>query len=448
MILYKIKVVAASKILLDEYFGGMDLNLVWLGFILEIMLVANIKPFITEFVGVGIILVQLHMIFSVIVLMSYKLEEKYVFLFAYLSRVAFMFWDLYASHIYSLPNSGSDSESYYKQAVYFSENINLLSSNQVELYSKIIGSVFYLTGPERIIGQYINVLLGLSIVFIVYKLLLILEVDKQIAKIILLIASFFPNALIMSAIFLREIFPTFLLAASLYFFIKWLKYQRLPHAILSLGALGIASIFHSGVIGVALGYFFGFLFYDKTQNKLRFSTKSITSFVLIVAVVVISLTYFDDVIFGKFRNVEEIGDIYSKANQRLGGSAYLTSITINNPIQLVIFGPIKTFYFFTSPLPLNWRGFMDIFTFMTDSMLYLMTIVYTVKNRKLFGDKKVLIVCLIWMLVGAGLIFGIGVSNAGTAVRHRQKLMAIFLVLLGVVLDEKKKSLTKSDEQF
>lgn len=91
---------------------------------------------------------------------------------------------------------------------------------------------------------------------------------------------------------------------------------------------------------------------------------------------------------------------------------------------------------------------MDIFTFMTDSMLYLMTIVYTVKNRKLFGDKKVLIVCLIWMLVGAGLIFGIGVSNAGTAVRHRQKLMAIFLVLLGVVLDEKKKSLTKSDEQF
>lgn len=127
--------------------------------------------------------------------------------------------------------------------------------------------------------------------------------------------------------------------------------------------------------------------------------------------------------------LRKLGISTVKLIKDLGGSAYLTSITINNPIQLVIFGPIKTFYFFTSPLPLNWRGFMDIFTFMTDSMLYLMTIVYTVKNRKLFGDKKVLIVCLIWMLVGAGLIFGIGVSNAGTAVRHRQKLMAIFLVL-------------------
>lgn len=101
------------------------------------------------------------MIFSVIVLMSYKLEEKYAFVCLSFKSSIHVLGDLYASHIYSLPNSGSDSESYYKQAVYFSENINLLSSNQVELYSKIIGSVFYLTGPERIIGQYINVLLGI-----------------------------------------------------------------------------------------------------------------------------------------------------------------------------------------------------------------------------------------------------------------------------------------------
>ena len=45
------------------------------------------------------------------------------------------------------------------------------------------------------------------------------------------------------------------------------------------------------------------------------------------------------------------------------------------------------------------------------------------------------------MILGATSIFGIGVSNAGTAIRHRQKLFPIFIILIAIALDFKRCSL-------
>lgn len=414
---------------------------IWFGFFFEILLLVIIKLFVFDNAAVGILAVFLHMIFTMFVLMSYKVKEKVIFLIAFIARTAFMFWDLYASNIFKLPNSGADTEIFYYSSVSISRDLTLLGSTRGGMLANLMGLLFKFIGPQRIIGQYINVLFGLSTVFIVYKILLMIDINKKTAKIILLIAAIFPNSLIMSAIFLREIIPTFFMATSLYYFLKWVKYQKLSNALLTLVMVGIASMFHSGVIGVVLGYFYGFLFYHKKDNKLKFSTKTVISFVFVVVVIAISFTYFDDVLFGKFSKIDEIGDVYDQANRRAGSSTYLTGLTINNPLQLAIFGPIKSLFFLTSPLPMNWRGFMDIFTFMTDSMLYLITIVYLVKNRKMYGENQALIICIIWMIVGGAFIFGIGVNNAGTAVRHRQKLVAIFLVLLGLIMDGKKKYL-------
>lgn len=402
-----------------------------------------LKPSIVDFGGIGLIAVMLHVIITMIIIMGYKSKEKFVFLLAFLSRVLFMLWDLYARGIFILPNSGADSEMYYEASLRIANNLSLLGTTRGGMFANIMGLLFHFIGPQRIIGQYVNVLIGLSVVLIIYKLLIMMNINKSTIKGTLLITSFFPNSIIMSAIFLREIIPTFFVTASLYYFIKWVKYQKILSAMLTLVMLSIASIFHSGVIGCVIGYFFGFLFYNRNNNKLKFSTNSIIVFVMILAVIILSFTYFEDLLFGKFRNLEDISDIYNNANRSLGGSAYLTSLAINNPLQLVIFGPIKSFYFLTAPLPMNWRGIMDVFTFLTDSMLYLITILYVMKNRKFYGENKVYITCIIWAIVGASLIFGIGVGNAGTAVRHRQKLVSLFLVLLGIVMDSKKKYVNK-----
>lgn len=409
---------------------------IWLALVVEYLILILLKPLITDFDAAALIAVLIHVVFSMIVLMTYK--DKFVFLGAYFARLAFLFWDLYFSHIFVLPNSGADTGMFYRQSVYFSENLSRIMNESGGIYSKLAGFLQYFIGPQRMFIQYINILFGLSIVFLVYKMLLILEVKENIIKVTTLIAAFFPNSLVMSAIFLREIIPTFFVAASLYFFVKWFKgIGSQANIILTLLMLGLGSMFHSGVIGVAVGYVFMFLFYKKETKKFAFSANTILSFFLILLVAWPTMTFIGDKILYKFQAVDKIEDIFATANTRLGGSAYLTSLTITNPIQFVLYTPIKIFYFFTAPLPWSWRGPMDLFTFFTDTTLYLGSLFLYFKNKSRNNVHSKLALGLVVMIIGAGIIFGTGVGNAGTAVRHRQKLVSLFLILLSLGFDEK-----------
>jgi len=416
------------------------LKLIWLGLLFEIFLLILIKPFTVDFEFVSILAVSVHIFFTMVVLFVQKSKFKLIFSAAFFGRIMFMLWDLNARQIFQLPNSGGDSVGFYNSAILVSENISLLNENIYgAMYSKMIGLLFYWIGPLQMFAYYINVLLGLSVVLVIYKILNMLEVNYKITKLILLLVAFFPNSMVMSAIFLREIIITFFVTYSLYYFIKWFKKGFKINMVLSILTLGIASLFHSGVVGIFLGYAFVFLFYIKEKNKYQFNVKSVMVFLGLVSFSFLVYTQFSAIFLAKFGNVESMNDIYSRANMSLGGSAYLTNITINNPIQLVIYGPIKTFYFLTSPLPMDWRGFMDIFTFLFDSTLYLSTFIYFVLNRRKFKERKVLITSLALILVSVSVVFGIGVFNAGTAVRHRQKIISIFLILFALMMDEKSK---------
>jgi len=414
------------------------LKVIWFGLFTEIIILALFKSLVIDFESMAFLAVFLHVFFTIMVLIGLKVERKAIFLGAFLARVIFLIWDLYARNIFKLPNSGADSEMFYNQAVIVSENLWMLNQNiPGELYAKINGVIFYLIGPQRMVGQYINVLLGLSTVYIVNKTLLLLKINSSTLKKILILVAFLPNSLIMSAVFLREMLPTFFVALSIYYFVKWFKINNFIDILLSFVTIGFASTFHSGVIGVVIGYAFVFLFFQREKNEYRFTIRTVLSFVLLLGIVSIGVTAFGEYIFSKFGNIDGIDNIYLVANYREGGSAYLTGIAIKNPLELIIFGPIKGFYFIASPLPINWRNLGDILTFLFDSVLYLGAFIYFIKNRKIFGDRKALAIGLIVMIIGAVMIFGIGVSNAGTALRHRQKLVPVFFVLLAVMSDGK-----------
>lgn len=418
--------------------GGSKLKFIWLTFTINIIVLGILNSLVGPTSSLGIIFVLLHIMIVSIILMSYKSKLKFIFLSGFIARVVLMFWDLFARNIFILPNSGADSEMFYNSALTISNDLSFLGNTRGGIFSDIMGILFKFIGDQRIVGQYINVLFGLSTLILIYKILTLLAINYKTKYFVLMIASFFPNSIIMSAIFLREIIPTFLVTLSLLEFIKWFISGKSSNAALSIFFLGFASMFHSGVIGIIVGYFFGFLFFDRNHNKLRFSVKTVGAFIIMILVIVLSFNYLDDLILRKFRSVEDLTDIYSTANKRLGGSAYLTGLTINNPIQLVVFGPIKSFFFLTAPLPMNWRGFMDVFSFFTDSLLYLIVLTRMILNkpRAYNNTNKILIIIIFIIISSSSLIFGIGVGNAGTAIRHRHKLICLFLVAYAILKEK------------
>ncbi|MEA4830697.1 MAG: hypothetical protein VB121_12045, partial [Enterococcus thailandicus] len=133
---------------------------------------------IHDYESIGLFLVIIHLIISGIIILNLEIKFNFIILFAFLIRIVFMLWDLYARNIFILPNSEGDTQFYYDWAVRVGEDLTYLTQGiRGGLYSKIIGILFYFTGPMRILAQYINVLFGLMVVIVVNNILSQLKVN-------------------------------------------------------------------------------------------------------------------------------------------------------------------------------------------------------------------------------------------------------------------------------
>ena len=413
------------------------MKLIWLFYFIEILILTLLRPLATNFEAIGVIAVLTHGIFTLLVLYSNKKKIRKFFLLGYLIRLVGLFWDLYARNIFYLPHSGADSESFYRQAILLSTNLKRISLER-ELYVQINGVLMSLIGPQRIFLQYMNVLLGITVIFFIYKIMKALTINNKTCKNIMLLAALFPTSVVLSSIFLREIFPTFFVVLSLYFFVKWYNSPRYSNILYSFLYLGIASMFHSGVSGIAIGYLFAYLFYKHQANNFRFTLKTITVFIIITVLLFPILTIFNEQIFRKFGNLNESEDLYRIATgSKAGGAVYLKGLTINSFLDFILYSPIKSIYFLISPLPWDWRNLSDIMTFLLDSLLYLYTAIASFKLWKNLKKRKPLIILFLIMIISTSIIFGVGVGNAGTALRHRQKISPLFLILISLLLEER-----------
>src|SRR5699024_4234411 len=97
-------------------------------------------------------------------------------------------------------------------------------------------------------------------------------------------------------------------------------------------------------------------------------------------------------------------------------------------------------------LPWDWRSFSDIFAFMFSRLFYIITIFFGIRSLNIKNtDYKNLNIALLIMAVVNMIFFSWGVSNSGTALRHREKYIAIYMLLLAISKNRKKKKKTNKN---
>lgn len=135
---------------------------------------------------------------------------------------------------------------------------------------------------------------------------------------------------------------------------------------------------------------------------------------------------------GKFNNIDSSEDLLSGINETRGRTAYLTWIKADNIWMGLLLSPLKMFYFLFSPLPSGWHGFGDIFAFMIDSSFYIFLCCNIVRNYRL---RNTFVNLKKFLFIGLGVAvfaFALGTFTAGTAMRHRAKLLPMLTVLYAV----------------
>jgi len=371
---------------------------------------------------------------------SFKKEYRTILFIAYLLRLTLLFADYYKW--FPILHSGADSESLNWNAInimHYGFHGTFIYTN----YGYLTGTIYSLIGPQRLFLQYINVVFGMGTLYYIYRTFQILNISEKTTRLFVFISCLMPQLIIFSGILLRESIIIFSTAISVYYFINLIYNNNFIHFIISICFILLATWLHSGMIGVLFGYLFAIISYNRKSDKIVFF--SFRSFIFsFIALFFIILLVKTGVFTQYFNNVLEPNDndMSNKLYQRVTGAAdagsqYLSWINVNSPTQLLLFSPLKMFYFLFSPIPFNWRGVSDIIGFCLDSviLLYLFYIIISgfklVKNRI---KKNTILFLMIGFLVTT-FIYGYGVSAAGTAMRHRTKLFPILIVAAAIVYD-------------
>lgn len=384
-------------------------------------------------------------IFINFILTSCVLKSKIKTLFdniIYLAYICRFVLIITNSHAGFLDYISPDSMMFQRSALtIFNENNYEESSN----YANFLSIVYFLVGPYKIIGEYINVLFGLGSSIGIAYILKEFNLSRKHSNIVMYIICFSPFCILYDSSLLREAWVKFFIVWSILYFVKWLKLRNLNNAFSTIICVLAAAIMHGGSLFIAVGYFIAFSTYNPKLGKVRFTIKSIIVLVIIVASS--ALLFTSTGIFthkvDQIVQAESFVDAVTNYARDTGRSAYLTWINPQNKTQILLYSPLKVFYFLFTPLPMDWRSVIDLVGFFTDSLIYFFLLWFIFKNYKISRKSKIWMWYLSISLFFLVFVFAYGTWNAGTAIRHRAKILPLILTMYTVVRSEKEKERTK-----
>ena len=137
----------------------------------------------------------------------------------------------------------------------------------------------------------------------------------------------------------------------------------------------------------------------------------------------ISFTY-----LGNFSESVTLSKIKSSINKKTKGDAgYPEWVKINSDFEIIYKVPLRMIYFVFSPFPWDVKKpshLIGVF----DSFLYITLFYLIFLNRKEIWKNPALRAILV-ILIAYFIIFGLGVSNFGTGIRHRSKFVFELILL-------------------
>ena len=248
---------------------------------------------------------------------------------------------------------------------------------------------------------------------------------------------------------MRESIYFVFIILSFYYYQKYIDRGNYKYLLFALVIIIPVFLLHAGYFPIVIVYFIDSFRHDrpKTSNQLLMRILLIISlFGLLILGIRMDSTgggYVSRGVSGIINKVTgEQGSGYSSE----AGSRYLEGLTINSIPTLIIYAPIRALYFLFSPLPTNWRGVSDVFAFIVDGCVHFYVIYSALKARKklkrLICDSKDIVFYQYYRLINVGLyiilavafVFCLNTNNAGTAIRHRDVLIGIEAVMMGLSL--------------
>ncbi len=347
----------------------------------------------------------------------------------YLFRIFLLYFDLLGRNIFPLPNGHSDADMFYVEALqYMHTGVTIRG-----VFPQVMGAFLSVFGTSRLFAQFVLMLFSMGAICIFAYALRELKIEEDASYFSMGLLCILPFFAMLSVAFMRESIVSFLVSLSGLSFVMWTTRKKEKYYFYSIVPVIITTAFHSGTIGIVIGLIVARVLYNNSDSgpNLRITN------IIVALVMFLGLFYlynnYGNVFFRKMTGVSSLEDI---ANVRdVANSSYVQYVGNSNSIgNIIIYTIPRMFYFLFSPLPWQWRGIGDIVTFFTSALFYL-TVIISI-GRYIFSEydnsNRQRMIALVIILGITCFIFAWGVSNTGTASRHREKLVVLFSLALAI----------------
>ena len=334
------------------------------------------------------------------------------------------------NYIFILPHGDGDAIAFERDAYLISisdYNLELKEylSSGTEFFSLLLSFIYYFIGRQPLILGLFMVFLGTYLVQLVYKASLYLWNNFKFAKWAAWFTALFPLLMLESALVLREIPIMVLSVLGIIAFIKFWKYKQKRQIFNFILFIVLASLLHSGMIAIFIGYIIFLSLYSKSSNIL---TKIFSILLVLGTLYIMNQTEIGTNKFGgSFDNTFELLK-KREQNKTKGGSKYPDWMRLSGTSSDLMLLPVRYVTFLFSPLfPWLVRSLWHTLG-LIDAFLYLWLFFVIFKYRKILKYNETAKAILIMVLM-TSLVFSLGVTNVGTATRHRAKIAPLLIII-------------------
>ena len=375
-------------------------------------------------------------VFSLVYIMGELRKEKrrpdarIPLIWGYLFRVALLFWEVYGRSVYRMPHSGTDGDGFYHSSIRIAQGgVNSYGG----VFTDVMGNLYSICGTTSLLfGEFILLLFSVVALHMAGAAMKELGVERKIRENSMYILCLLPDFAILSVVFRRESLIAMFVAISLYSFSLWLKRKKEWYFWGAFVAVLLSATVHSGTVAIAVGYIVIRVVYSNRQEKLKLSASGIAMAVLLLFVMTFLYNNYGDLLFGKIPDIENISDIAGMSTR--GGSSYAQYVgNSNTPLNMLIYTVPRMVYFLFSPFPWQWRGVEDIIAFCFSALYYALVLVRVIRYlAKGEQENRQYVILFLILAICTAFVFGWGVTNTGTATRHREKATVLYAVLYGL----------------
>lgn len=372
---------------------------------------------------------------------------------------------MWADHfgLFQIPGSNADAAGFVRHARFLAE---LPWLAMLELYDPTNahnGYAWYGAFIMRLVGFHELVIPVMNLVAgsagLIFCCFIIQDMwGKNAAKISAWIFAIYPFYAFNSAIALREEFAITPFVIGLFYLLRWARNQSFFGVFIAAIFFGIATSIHPGFVGafVGMALFMGVRAFRSivliirgsgvSRSELFNTLGSVLGLVVLVGIITIGggLSLGKGITVGGESGGEEILDTIESRFQRdaEGGSAYPAFLAKGDPITQPWLIPGRMIYFHFSPFPWDIKSPKHLLG-LVSAFLYMFLFYRIYKGWPKLKERPEHEVML-FMLIGLTFIFAIGVTNIGTAIRHKAKFLVLIVVMAASSFDSLRKIKTRS----